>query len=104
MIVLRAIKSERFNDITPDISIIFVFILTIANLILLIFFIHHISKIIQVENMIHDIFSELKDNINRLLSSDKDSDTEKNRSKNIQDFEKKLSKYKHITHLKSDRD
>lgn len=57
--LLRTIRGGEDNLFIPHISIIVGFIFAIFNIFVLIYFIHHISKSIQVSNIVSNINSEL---------------------------------------------
>ena len=63
--LLRTIRGGEDNLFIPHISIIVGFALAIFNIFVLIYFIHHISKSIQVSNIISNINSELLSAIER---------------------------------------
>ena len=71
LIILRVVRTEEYISFRPDISIVIAMILALLNIILLIIYIHHVSKSIQVENIIADIYNELSNTIEKLYKDKK---------------------------------
>jgi len=65
------VRTEEYISFRPDISIVIAMILALLNIILLIIYIHHVSKSIQVENIIADIYNELSNTIEKLYKDKK---------------------------------
>lgn len=67
LLILRTIRSEAGNSFVPPISISISFLLALASLGVLIFFIHHISASMNVENLIAAVEHDLDQAIERLF-------------------------------------
>lgn len=70
MIVLISMKESDDTVFIPSISIFFVVIVTLGNLILLIIFIHHISSSIQADKIIAEISATLSKTISTQFPSE----------------------------------
>jgi uncharacterized membrane protein len=66
LIVLRAVKTEPSTSFVPNISVLFTIVLAIANILLLVVFIHHISISIQADQVIANINKYLHTHIKTL--------------------------------------
>ncbi|MDO5511072.1 MAG: DUF2254 domain-containing protein, partial [Weeksellaceae bacterium] len=60
LIVLNAVKGQETFTFVPNISVLFSLVLAVVNLVLLIFFIHHVSVSIQSHNVIENIVQSFK--------------------------------------------
>ncbi|WP_158281202.1 DUF2254 domain-containing protein [Dyadobacter jejuensis] len=69
LIVLKSVHSENDYLFVPNLSILFAELLTIANVILLIVFIHHTSVSIQADKVISDISEQLSHSVRKELPS-----------------------------------
>ncbi|MBD1852784.1 DUF2254 domain-containing protein [Leptolyngbya sp. FACHB-711] len=67
LLVLRNIRGEDFNQFVPQLSITVGMVLAIVSVLVLIYFIHHASTIIQVSQVITDVGRELDRAIDRLF-------------------------------------
>ncbi|NCA84219.1 MAG: DUF2254 domain-containing protein [Clostridia bacterium] len=77
LLVLRTVKSDNDLDFIPNLSILFAIMVAVANIFLLIIFIHHISLGIQADYVISDSYKILNKNINRLFpDQDEESDSQ----------------------------
>ncbi|MCB0153492.1 MAG: DUF2254 domain-containing protein [Anaerolineae bacterium] len=71
LLILRTVRSEAGNSFVPPISISISFLLALASLGVLIYFIHHISSSMNVENVIAAIERDLDQAIERLFPKHK---------------------------------
>ena len=71
LLVLGNIRSVEENAFVPHLSVTFGILLAIASLVVLIYFIHHVSKSIQAENVIAAVGEDLDDAIERLFPEKK---------------------------------
>lgn len=77
LLVLRTVKSDNDLDFIPNFSILFAIAVAVANIFLLIIFIHHISLGIQADRVISDSDKNLNKNIDRLFpNQEKEVDSE----------------------------
>jgi len=67
LLVLRTVQSLEGEYIVPQISVTFSILLALANSGILIYFIHHIARSIQADNLIAAVYAELIENIQRLF-------------------------------------
>jgi uncharacterized membrane protein len=67
LLVLRTVKSDSELDFIPNLSILFAIVVAVANIFLLIIFIHHISMSIQADYVISDSYKILNKNIDKLF-------------------------------------
>nr|MDQ3101329.1 DUF2254 domain-containing protein [Bacteroidota bacterium] len=67
LVVLRNVITFDDRDFVPNLSIAFALILTLVNIILLIYFIHHVATSIQADSLIHRVDKELNGNMARLF-------------------------------------
>lgn len=67
LLVLRTIRTSEEGAFVPHISVTFGLLLTIASLGVLIYFIHHVSVSIHVENVLAAVDRDLDDAIERLF-------------------------------------
>lgn len=70
LLVLRSIGSEGPGEALPTIAVLFATVLAIANVWVLIFFIHHIAKSIQVEEVISAVSNELFEKVDAFFSEE----------------------------------
>lgn len=96
LIVLNTVKDNEQLSFIPNFSILVAILATIANIVLLIFFIHHISVSIQAEKVISDIYQSLGKNLDTLFpenigESPADRQEEMDESKHIEKFPYKES-------------
>jgi len=71
LIVLRTIRSSGGVDqFIPSLAVFFAFIISLAGIGILIYFIHHIASSIQASNIIASVARETNDSIDRLLPED----------------------------------
>ncbi len=95
LMVLNTIKeTEQFTYI-PSFSILFAIMTAVANIILLVFFIHHISVSIQADKVISDISESMSKNISNLFPTLLDDHQSKSPTHD-EDKIKKSYTYKHI--------
>ncbi len=67
LLVLRNIRGENFDKFVPQLSITVGMGLAIFSILVLIYFIHHASTIIQASSVISNVSSELEHTIDRLF-------------------------------------
>ena len=95
LLVLRSIRSSEEVAFVPQISSTIAIVMAIVSLGVLIYFFHHVSTMIQAQNLIANIGKDLDSNIDRLLSSHSDKspyEHELRRDDDIPaDFEEKQS-------------
>ncbi len=103
LLTLRIIRSENYVDFFPDISIFIALISALANIILLIFYIHHIALSIQADTLLKDIYEELIQNLEKKYhkkwvtkSSPLEDEIELRR------FESVVIRYKHMSEVATD--
>lgn len=77
LLVLRTVKSDHDLDFIPNLSILFAIVVAVANIFLLIIFIHHISLGIQADTVISESYKNLNDSIEKLFpDQDKEQDSQ----------------------------
>lgn len=67
LVVLRNVITTTDEDFIPNLSIAFAIVLTLVNLMVLIYFIHNVSISIQADRVIDRVYAELTDGINKLF-------------------------------------
>jgi uncharacterized membrane protein len=67
LLVLRTIRSGEDTSFVPQLAVTFALIMTIASIIVLIYFIHHASTSIQASHVIATVNSDLRKSLNRLF-------------------------------------
>ncbi len=67
LIILNTVKNSNDYSFTPSISILFAILAAIANIVLLIFFIHNIAVSIQADKVISDISGYISNQIKTLF-------------------------------------
>ena len=67
LLVLRSIQSVGDNVFVPGISVTFAIALAIINVLILIYFIHHVSVSINANRVIMVVYNELSENMRRLF-------------------------------------
>lgn len=67
MLVLKTVKSEMDIEFVPNLSIMVAMILAVANIFLLIIYIHHISVSIQADHVVSDVSQKLTKSIKTLF-------------------------------------
>ncbi|NNF19203.1 MAG: DUF2254 domain-containing protein [Flavobacteriaceae bacterium] len=93
LLVLNSVSQNDALDFIPTISVFAAILATVANIILLIVFIHHIAMSIQADQVIADISTSLSRNM-KTLFPDKLGD---NSEKSSPDLEALKNKYQHKT-------
>jgi uncharacterized membrane protein len=68
LLVLRTIRSTDEVSFVPHVSVTLAMLMTVGSLGVLIYFFHHVSMMIQSQNVITNIGRELEANIERLFS------------------------------------
>lgn len=69
LLVLRSIRSSDEISFVPHLSLSIAIVMAIISLAVLIYFFHHVSTMIQAQNVIVNIGKELESSVDRLLSS-----------------------------------
>ncbi len=67
LLVLRNIRGENFNQFVPQLSVTVGMSLAVVSVLVLIYFIHHASTIIQASQVITDVGEDLDRSIDRLF-------------------------------------
>jgi len=67
LLVLRSVYSVGGHDFVPGISVTFAIALAVANVGVLIYFIHHVSTSIHADRVIAAVYNELSEHIQRLF-------------------------------------
>lgn len=67
LLVLRTIRSGEDTSFVPQLAVTFALIMTIASIIVLIYFIHHASTSIQASHVIATVNNDLRNTLNRLF-------------------------------------
>ncbi|MDC6350984.1 DUF2254 domain-containing protein [Zeaxanthinibacter sp. PT1] len=93
LLVLNSVSQNDTLDFIPTISVFAAILATVANIILLIVFIHHIAMSIQADQVIADISSSLSRNMKTLFPDKLGDDNEKSSP----DLEALKYKYQHKT-------
>ncbi len=76
LVVLRNVITQNDTDQIPNLSVAFALILTIINILVLIYFIHHVSTSIQAESVIRRVSTELYASMDRVFPEQLGSGTE----------------------------
>ena len=101
LLVLRTVKSNNDIDFIPAISILFAMVVAVANIFLLIIFIHHISVGIQADSVLSESHKYLHKSIDKLFP-DKDEEVDsQQRASVVQEMQNEL---KVISVVNSDED
>ncbi|WP_250655578.1 DUF2254 domain-containing protein [Alkalimarinus coralli] len=86
LLVLRAVHTSGGEDFVPNLSVTFALILSLTNVGVLIYFIHHISASIQAEQVVASVYHELDAHIDlffpQTLSDNEDANSEGKNSEN----------------------
>ncbi|MDZ7722567.1 MAG: DUF2254 domain-containing protein [candidate division KSB1 bacterium] len=77
LLVLRAVHTSETFAFIPNISTSFAIVLSVLNVGILIYFIHHISSSIQADSVIWSVYKELVQSIERLFPEELGHDLEK---------------------------
>jgi uncharacterized membrane protein len=67
LLVLRTIRSGEDTSFVPQVAVTFALMMTIASIIVFIYFIHHASSSIQASHVIATVNGDLRNTINRLF-------------------------------------
>ncbi len=94
LMVLNTIKETEQFIYIPSLSILFAIMAAVGNIVLLVFFIHHISVSIQADKVISDISEAMSKNITTLFPTEFDNDQSKKQEYD-EDTIKKAYSYKH---------
>lgn len=86
LIVLRSIRSSEDISFVPHLSLTVAMVLAIISLGVLIYFFHHVSMIIQAQNLIASIGRELEAGIERFYSIQSESSTYEHELRNKNDI------------------
>ncbi len=74
LLIIQATKSFEQQEFVPGISILTSVILAIVGVGVLIYFIHHVARAIQADNVIDNVYRELNDIIERLFPKIEEQD------------------------------
>ncbi|MFO7939704.1 MAG: DUF2254 domain-containing protein [Bacteroidales bacterium] len=99
LLILRTVKSEAETPFVPNLSVLFTLLLCIANILLLVVFIHHISISIQADQVIANINKYLHTHIKTLFPEElgEEPDTSLT-SKELENYRKTFS---HTTQIRA---
>lgn len=86
LLILRSIRSLDEISFVPHLSLSIAIILAVISLGVLIYFFHHVSTMIQAQNLIAEIGQEMEQNIERLFSSDDSNTPYENELRNDNDI------------------
>lgn len=75
LLVLRSVHTSSLSFFVPHLSVTVGVVLAIANVGVLIFFIHHIARSIQADRVVASISRELENNIRRIFSEEAGGET-----------------------------
>lgn len=75
LLVLKTVKTDMDTEFVPNLSVMVAMILAIANIFLLIIYIHHISISIQADQVISDVNSNLEKNLKKIFPEDLGEET-----------------------------
>ncbi len=101
LIILNSVKSTDVVSFIPSFSVLFSIIAAIANIILLIVFIHHIAVSIQADKVIADIFKALSKNLKILFPEELGDDPENGQIPNVSSLKASYAYKNSITSPKS---
>ncbi|WP_339902600.1 DUF2254 domain-containing protein, partial [uncultured Cyclobacterium sp.] len=99
LIVLNTVKDTEELEFIPIISVFFALVMTLANIVLLIVFIHHVANSIQADNIIGKISKNLSQNLKTLFPEEIGQAADSNF-----DLEKIRSNYSYNLPLKSNKE
>lgn len=71
IIVLRTVKSINETEFVPNLSVLFAIVLAIANIILLVIYVHHTAMQIQADKVVAKINKSMHNNIAQLIQRGK---------------------------------
>lgn len=101
LIILNSVKSTDQLSFIPSFSVLFSIIAAIANIILLIIFIHHIAVSIQADKVIADISGTLSKNLKILFPEELGSGPEGDKIPNVIEIKNGYQFTRHIVSPKS---
>jgi uncharacterized membrane protein len=78
LLIIQATKSFDKQVFEPGVSVYVAVILAFVSVAVLIFFIHHVARSIQADNVIDNVYCELRDSIDRLLPDIEEGDEDSN--------------------------
>jgi uncharacterized membrane protein len=99
LLITQATKSFDEQDFVPGISILTSLLLAILGVGVLIYFIHHVARAIQADNVIDNVYRELNEIITRLFPKDGEADQTQNQlllDSPIPDFKEVYSNQQNI--------
>ena len=91
LLVLRIVQAENKVDFVPNISVLFAILGAFVNILLLIWFIHHISVNIQADKVIADLDQGMLGNIKNLFPDQKEATPSPPNQKDIDHLKKEYS-------------
>jgi uncharacterized membrane protein len=101
LMVLNVIKDNDEIEFIPIFSVFLAILAAVANIILLIVFIHHISVSIQADKVISEISAALSKNINQLFSEERGEDNTPRKDPDLIKLKKSYKYHQSITSPKS---
>jgi uncharacterized membrane protein len=78
LLIIQATKSFDKQVFVPGMSVYVAVILAFVSVAVLIFFIHHVARSIQADNVIDNVYCELRESIDRLFPDIEESDEDSN--------------------------
>ncbi|WP_127846228.1 DUF2254 domain-containing protein [Psychroflexus aestuariivivens] len=93
LIILNVVKDNDGMQFIPSLSILISIFAAVANIVLLIVFIHHISVSIQADNVISDISESLTKNVEFIFSEEIEEDSISNPSEDVEAIIENYSKH-----------
>lgn len=97
LIVLHAIKEKGMFEFIPSLSVMVALVAAVANIILLIVFIHHIAISIQADKVIADISESLSRNLETLFPEKIGDETDEEKIQNETSIKSTFSKKQTIS-------
>lgn len=70
LLLLRSVGTGESGEALPTIAVLFAAVLAIANVWILVFFIHHVAKSIQVDEVISSVSNELIERVDAFFSEE----------------------------------
>ena len=77
LLVLRAVHTVEGEDFVPSISVAVALVLALAGIAVLIYFIHHVSALMQAEQVISAVSRDLEEKIRRLFPEEAEDGAER---------------------------
>jgi len=83
LLVLRSVRTVGTQVFVPSISVTFAIVLALANVGILIYFIHHVSTSIQADHVISTVYHELEEQMQRLFPEELGHESEESENKRV---------------------